>query len=116
MGAAAMRGWLSKHDGLGGVTAIFCAADNLALGVISALQEAKFILPDDVSVVGFDGVALGEFTSPTLTTVSVPLDYIGLAALNLLEQRIVAADAAMPANRLELGCRLTIRGSVRTLV
>lgn len=115
MGAAAIRRWLAKHEGLGGITAIFCAADNLALGVISALKEAGYVLPRDISVVGFDGVAMGEFTSPTLTTVSVPLDYIGLSALNLLEQRIVAANADLPANRLELGCRLTVRGSVRPL-
>jgi len=115
MGAAAIKRWVAKHEGLGGVTAIFCAADNLALGVIPALKEAGYALPRDVSVVGFDGVALGEFTAPTLTTVTVPLDYIGLSALNLLEQRIVAADSGMPANRLELGCRLTVRGSVRAL-
>ncbi|UYO00557.1 MAG: LacI family DNA-binding transcriptional regulator [Devosia sp.] len=116
MGAAAIRRWIDKHEGLGGITAIFCAADNLALGVIRALQSANFSLPEDVSVVGFDGVALGDFTSPPLTTVSVPLDHLGLSALTLLEQRIVAADATMPANRLELGCRLTVRGSVRPLI
>lgn len=116
MGAAAIGRWIDKHEGLGGVTAIFCAADNLALGVIQALQRANYSLPEDISVVGFDGVALGDFTSPPLTTVSVPLDHIGLAALTLLEQRIVSADATMPANRLELGCRLTVRGSVRPLI
>jgi DNA-binding LacI/PurR family transcriptional regulator len=115
MGANAMRRWIAKHEGLGGVTAIFCAADNLALGVMTALQEEGFSMPGDVSVMGFDGVALGEFTSPPLTTVSVPLDHMGTAALHLLEQRIVNAASAPPAHRLELGCRLTIRGSVRSL-
>jgi DNA-binding LacI/PurR family transcriptional regulator len=115
MGANAMRRWIAKHEGLGGVTAIFCAADNLALGVMTALQEEGFSMPGDVSVMGFDGVALGEFTSPPLTTVSVPLDHMGTAALHLLEQRIVNTASAPPAHRLELGCRLTIRGSVRSL-
>lgn len=113
MGAAAIRRWIAKHEGLGGITAIFCAADNLALGVMAALQQEGYVMPRDISVVGFDGVALGEFTAPTLTTVSVPLDHIGLAALHLLEQRIVNAASAPPAHRLELGCRLTMRGSVR---
>jgi LacI family transcriptional regulator, purine nucleotide synthesis repressor len=116
MGASAIRRWIDKHEGLGGVTAIFCAADNLALGVMGALQEEGFSVPRDVSVVGFDGVALGEFTSPPLTTVSVPLDHMGIAALHLLEQRIINAAAAPPAHRLELGCRLTVRGSVRPLI
>lgn len=115
LGAAAMERWLEKHEGLGGVTAIFCAADNLALGAMNALRKAGFSMPDDISIVGFDGVALGEFTSPALTTVSVPLDQMGISALHLLEQRIVNAAARPPAHRLELGCRLTIRGSVRML-
>ncbi|MBS3848571.1 LacI family DNA-binding transcriptional regulator [Devosia sp. BSSL-BM10] len=115
MGAAAIDRWIAKHEGMGGVTAIFCAADNLALGAMAALRRAGVSMPHDVSVVGFDGVALGELTSPALSTVSVPLDHMGIAALHLLEQRIVNAAGAPPAHRLELGCRLTIRGSVRRL-
>lgn len=114
-GEAAIDQWLAEHNGLGGITAIFCAADNLALGVMNALQHAGIRMPQDVSLVGFDGVALGEFTSPTLTTVSVPLEHMGFAALHLLEQRIVNAALNPPAHRLELGCRLTIRGSVRQI-
>lgn len=115
LGAAAVRQWLKAHDGLGGVTAIFCAADNLALGAMTALEDAGIRMPQDVSVVGFDGVALGEFTSPPLTTVSVPLEHLGPSALHLLERRIVNAAFQPPAHRLELGCRLTIRGSVHRL-
>jgi LacI family purine nucleotide synthesis repressor len=100
---------------MGGVTAIFCAADSLALGAMTALRKAGIAMPEDVSVVGFDGVALGELTAPALTTVSVPLEHMGTAALHLLEQRIVNAADAPPANRLELGCRLTIRNSARKL-
>ncbi len=114
-GAAAIRQWLETHGGLGGITAIFCAADNLALGVMTALGDAGFRMPQDVSIVGFDGVALGEFTSPSLTTVSVPLEHMGPSALHLLERRIINATLNPPAHRLELGCRLTIRGSVRTI-
>ncbi|MGV8830797.1 MAG: LacI family DNA-binding transcriptional regulator [Devosia sp.] len=115
MGAAAIERWIAKHEGMGGVTAIFCAADNLALGAMTALRKAGIAMPEDVSVVGFDGVALGELTAPALTTVSVPLEHMGTAALHLLEQRIVNAADAPPANRLELGCRLTIRNSARKL-
>jgi len=115
LGTAAIDRWLDAHGGLGGVTAIFCAADNLALGAMTALDRAGIGMPRDVSIVGFDGVALGEFTSPALTTVSVPLEHMGPAALHLLEQRIVNAALNPPAHRLELGCRLTIRASVRML-
>jgi len=113
-GAEAIRAWLDAHDGtMGDVTAIFCAADNLALGIMPVLTRAGFRLPDDISIVGFDGVALGEFTAPPLTTVSVPLEHMGPAALHLLEQRIINKALNPPAHRLELGCRLSVRGSVR---
>ena len=115
LGAKAIDVWLDQHGGMGGITAIFCAADNLALGVMQALDRARVNMPEDVSIVGFDGVAIGEFTAPPLTTVSVPLEHMGPAALHLLEQRIVNAALNPPAHRLELGCRLTIRGSVRRI-
>ena len=115
LGAAAITRWLKDHEGLGGVTAIFCAADNLALGAMTSLTRAGVAMPKDVSIVGFDGVALGEFTNPSLTTVSVPLEHMGPSALHLLERRIINTVLNPPAHRLELGCRLTIRGSVRTI-
>ncbi|GGF45484.1 LacI family transcriptional regulator [Youhaiella tibetensis] len=115
MAEAAIDRWIERHEGMGGITAIFCAADNLALGVMKSLRRNSFAMPEDVSVIGFDGVALGELTSPPLTTVSVPLEHMGNAALHLLEQRIVNANTVLPAHRLELGCKLTIRGSAQTL-
>lgn len=114
-GAAAIRDWLDKHHGLGGITAVFCAADNLALGVMAELDRAGISIPGDVSLIGFDGVALGELTTPKLTTITVPLEQIGTAALHLLEQRIIDADTERAGHRLELGCRLTVRDSVRRL-
>ena len=115
LGERAMLAWLDANSGLDGVTAIFCAADNLALGVMEALTRRGISMPGDVSVVGFDGVALGEFTNPPLTTVAVPLHHMGVSALNLLEMRIVNAMMSPPAHRLELGCRLIVRKSVRSL-
>jgi LacI family transcriptional regulator, purine nucleotide synthesis repressor len=114
-GEEAIRHWIDARRGLGGVTAIFCAADNLALGVMSGLAKAGFSLPDDISIVGFDGIALGELTTPSLTTVRVPLEQMGEAALGLLEQHILSTRADRAAHRLELGCRLAVRDSVRRL-
>ena len=51
------------------VTAVFCANDELALGLIRAMHEQGRRVPADVSVVGFDGLAVGEYTFPPLTTV-----------------------------------------------
>lgn len=114
-GEAAITRWLDEHDGLGGVTAVFCAADNLALGAMAALQKAGLRIPADVSLMGFDGVTIGELTEPPLTTVSVPLDQLGPAALHLLEQRILNPHVERAAHRLELGCHLSIRQSVAAI-
>ncbi len=50
-------------------TAVFCACDMLAIGAIQAINEAGLRCPDDVSVVGFDGIEISSLVSPSLTTV-----------------------------------------------
>ncbi|GEL46196.1 LacI family transcriptional regulator [Cellulomonas hominis] len=57
----------------------------MAVGVIRGLQQAGLRVPEDVSVVGFDDVLIGQVVSPALTTVSTPLQAMGATALrNLL--------------------------------
>ena len=51
-------------------TALFAAADVMAVGAIRALHDHGLRVPEDVSVVGFDGLALGSFLVPQLTTVA----------------------------------------------
>ncbi|SMY07275.1 LacI family DNA-binding transcriptional regulator [Flavimaricola marinus] len=109
---AAVRDWLARHPDLDGVTAIFCAADNLAFGAMKALKSAGLTVPDDVSVMGFDGVGLGELHVPALSTVIVPLDEFGSAALELLESSANADSKKRAARRLELGCEVVTRASV----
>lgn len=112
MGELALRRWLKANPDLDGVTAIFCAADNLAFGVVAALREAGYRVPVDVSVIGFDGVALGALHSPPLTTVMVPLEQFGGAALDLLQQRAQTGGTSRAAHRLELGCDIIERSSI----
>ncbi len=50
-------------------TAIFCASDMMAIGAIQAIQEAGKKVPDDFSVIGFDGIEAGQIVSPKLTTI-----------------------------------------------
>jgi DNA-binding LacI/PurR family transcriptional regulator len=58
------------------VTAVLCGNDDLALGVLHALREARRPVPGSVSVVGFDDIPAAEFFAPPLTTVR--LDFAGL--------------------------------------
>jgi DNA-binding LacI/PurR family transcriptional regulator len=111
-GEAAVRDWLKAHPDLQKATAMFCAADNLAFGAIRALQAAGLRVPEDMSVMGFDGVALSEFHEPPLSTIAIPLEQFGQAALSLLEQRANSGDATRAAHRLELGCEIIERASV----
>lgn len=108
----AIRNWLATHPDLDGVTAIFCAADNLAFGAMKALRAAGVRMPQDMSLMGFDGVGLGELHVPSLSTVQIPLEEMGRAALELLEQRANTTKPGRAARRLELGCEIIERDSL----
>ncbi|WP_173055517.1 substrate-binding domain-containing protein [Phytohabitans houttuyneae] len=72
------------------VTAIFCANDQMALGALRALHLAGRIVPDDVSVVGFDDIPEAPFLQPPLTTVRQDLAALGRAGVELVVRQIDA--------------------------
>jgi LacI family repressor for deo operon, udp, cdd, tsx, nupC, and nupG len=53
-------------------TAVFCTCDVMAVGALRALYEAGVRVPKQMAVVGFDGVKLGQYTTPALTTINQP--------------------------------------------
>lgn len=59
------------------ITAIFCANDEVAAGVLRAAREVGRVIPGDLSVVGFDDIIMAHYTDPPLTTVSVPKEQLG---------------------------------------
>jgi LacI family transcriptional regulator len=65
-------------------TAVFCANDLLAIGVIHGLRKRGLRAPDDVAVVGYDDVELAAMTDPPLTTVHQPTYELGATAYELL--------------------------------
>ncbi len=58
-------------------TAVFCSDDYMALGVIEQIKNYKLSVPDDIAVIGFDNIEIGEFSKPALTTVKQPMFEIG---------------------------------------
>ncbi|MFE2559940.1 LacI family DNA-binding transcriptional regulator [Streptomyces sp. NPDC059352] len=76
------------------VTAVFVASDEMAFGVIRALHELGRRVPDDISVVGVDDIALAEYCSPSLTTVAQPFDEMGALAVGHLLRHIEDPQAA----------------------
>ncbi|MBQ3795644.1 MAG: LacI family DNA-binding transcriptional regulator [Butyrivibrio sp.] len=65
-------------------TALFCISDVLAVGALRALADAGLKVPEDVSVAGFDGQELSEYTIPRLTTIKQPLSDISEETMSLL--------------------------------
>lgn len=61
-------------------TAIFALSDVLAAGASRAVQEAGLKVPEDISILGFDDVAICEFVDPALTTIGQNADSVGRAA------------------------------------
>lgn len=76
------------------VTAVFCANDQMALGVLRAFAEAGRPVPRAISVVGFDGSADSEFYQPPLTTVRIDFDRLGRRCVELLRRQIADPDPA----------------------
>ncbi|MCB2357487.1 LacI family DNA-binding transcriptional regulator [Clostridium estertheticum] len=54
-------------------TAVFCSNDEMAIGAMKATVEAGLNVPNDISIMGFDGMQLGDFLTPALTTVRRPI-------------------------------------------
>ncbi|MFF1634623.1 LacI family DNA-binding transcriptional regulator [Leifsonia sp. NPDC058248] len=75
-----------------GITAIFAANDQMALGVLRALHESGRAVPADVSVVGFDDMAESDSFWPPLTTIHQDFDAVGRRSIELLVAEIESGD------------------------
>jgi len=90
-----------------GSTALVVANDLAAIGALAALRSSGLRVPDDVSVVGYDGMRLLD--SLDLTTVAQPLADMGRVAADLLMDRI--AQPAKDSVHRQVETRLVARGS-----
>lgn len=79
------------------VTAVFCANDQMAMGLIAALRDAGRAVPDDVSVVGFDDLPESAYIDPPLTTVRQDFGELGRRAMGLVE-RVLAGESQPSAD------------------
>ena len=69
-------------------SAVFAFSDIIAAGVYRAVHEAGLRIPEDVSVVGFDGSELGDYLQPKLTSVAQPVSKMADAIINQLYDMI----------------------------
>ncbi len=68
--------------------AVFCFNDLMAIGALRACTDAGVAVPDQIAVAGFDDIAEGQFSTPTLTTIAADLDVLSEQALRLLLARV----------------------------
>ncbi|MCD7058930.1 LacI family DNA-binding transcriptional regulator [Pelagibacterium xiamenense] len=106
-GRAAMLRLLER--GGDAVRCVFAANDLMALGALLAVREAGLKCPDDVSILGFDGIPAGAFSDPGLTTVAKPARGIGAEGMKLL---VEAIEGDVEHRRVLLPCALEVRGSL----
>ncbi|WP_236683212.1 LacI family DNA-binding transcriptional regulator [Demequina sediminicola] len=79
---------VGKSIDITGVTAVVCANDEMAAGLLLAFHERGIRVPQDVSVVGFDDLPLSEFLVPPLTTVRQDFAAIGTRMVALLMEQM----------------------------
>lgn len=103
---AAISDYLLAHPA---PDAIFCFTDSMAFGVLSALQAMGHRVPEDVSVVGYDNCADGQFTAPPLTTIDFDKAVYAETALRLLTRRIAEPDR--PIETVTVSHQIMFRGS-----
>lgn len=96
-----------------GVTAVIAYNDLVALGLLSRFSSRGILVPQDISIIGFDDIVLSQMVSPPLTTIAQPQELTGRAGVDLLLQIMEDPTRASTA-RTELPSQLTIRDSTGT--
>jgi DNA-binding LacI/PurR family transcriptional regulator len=92
------------------ITAVYCANDEMAFGLIRALHEQGRRVPEDVSVVGFDAIALSEYSFPPLTTVKQDFHAIGRELVRLLMEQVRSKTRPV-GGRVLIPTELIVRGT-----
>ena len=91
------------------VTAIFAFNDEMAVGTIRYLKEQGIKVPDDISVVGFDGIELGKYIDPALTTIKQSGYHLGLKSIEILNQ--IINEENIEDNKVFIPHKLVVRES-----
>ena len=93
------------------LTAVFAMADVIAIGAIRALFDEGLRVPEDISVAGYDGLRIGGYFVPKLTTIAQSVDLLAERSFDLLLSCMQGAQA----QHLTVPFRLLTRQSVRQI-
>lgn len=95
----------------GGITALVCGNDLIAMGALAHLRNTGVTVPDDISIVGFDDISFASVVTPGLTTVHMPIAAMGREAVNLLIRRLESNEEPETRSRVVLDVELVVRQS-----
>jgi DNA-binding LacI/PurR family transcriptional regulator len=107
-GYAAMRELLGQMPDLDGV---FIANDQMSVGALRAISEAKRRVPDDIKVIGYDDVFIASVMETPLSTIHIRKRHMGIEAARLLLNRIQKPSELRAPRLIELDSRLVVRKS-----
>lgn len=105
-GARGLAQLLSRPDR---PTGVICSSDVMAIGALKEARRQGLRVPDDISIVGFDGIVATQWTEPALTTVEQPIARIADTAVESLQSMI--ADRYRPVPNSYFRPVLRVRGS-----
>lgn len=92
-------------------TAVIAESDDMAISFISGVQAAGWRIPEDLSVISFDGSPVCEYCHPPLSTIEQPVEEMGKAAVGMLMEHIDDTGEDAP-KKLVVPSRLILRNSV----
>jgi LacI family transcriptional regulator len=96
-----------------GITAFFAMSDMMAFGAISAISDMGLKVPQDISVIGFNGIELGGYYCPKLTTLRQPCEEIASKSVRMLLRSIQGDE---PSCHITLDIEFVLCESVRSLL
>ena len=79
-------------------TAVIASDDYSAVGAIQAVRDHGLSVPEDISIVGFDGIQITQLFSPRLTTIRQDTTGMGAKAAECLIKQILGVDRSKPEN------------------
>ena len=94
------------------ITAVFAMADVIAIGAMRALADEGLRVPEDISVIGYDGLKIGSFYTPKLSTISQSVELLAHRSFSLL---LECMHKEQPARHLCVPFTLANRESVLQL-
>ncbi|PAB59689.1 LacI family DNA-binding transcriptional regulator [Anaeromicrobium sediminis] len=80
-GFEAMNKLLDRNEN---ITAVFAISDIMAIGAAKAILSRGYKIPEDISIIGFDGLEFGEYFHPSITTVKQPREEMGEKSIEIL--------------------------------